>query len=144
MTNKLGTRSDEGVFRELSAQECYRLLGSATVGRVAFVGSTGQQLLPINFQYADEVIYFQTSRESVLAEMALGLDDVAFSVDCRDELLQKGWSVVISGSTSLVDDEALADEIRAVARLRPWAPGDRTLVIALTPHIISGRRVSKR
>lgn len=143
-TGHTESHTDTGIFRELSAQECYALLGTTTVGRVAFVGIAGQQLLPINFQYVDEVVYFQTSPESVLAEMADGLDDVAFSVDYREELEQKGWSVVISGSTSLVEDESLVQEVRSVARLRPWAPGDRSMVIALTPHHISGRKVSKR
>ncbi|MDQ3158158.1 MAG: pyridoxamine 5'-phosphate oxidase family protein [Actinomycetota bacterium] len=143
MTYTKETESAAGSFRELSAQECYGLLGTTTVGRVAFVGIAGQQLLPINFQYLDEVVYFQTSAESVLAEMADGLHDVAFSVDYREELLQKGWSVVILGSTSLVEDESRIQQVRAIARLRPWAPGDRSLVIALTPQRISGRRVSK-
>jgi len=99
--------------------------------------------LPVNFQFIDGVIYFQTSHDSILAEMAEGLDDVAFSVEYREELLQKGWSVVISGTTSIVEDESLVKEVRTVTRLRPWAPGDRPLVIALTPRSISGRKVSQ-
>lgn len=132
-----------GVFRKLSDQECWGFLATTTVGRVAFVGSTGQQLLPVNFQYLDGIVYFQTSLDSILAEMAEGMDDVAFSVDYREELFQTGWSVVVSGSSSKVDDESLMEEVTAVSRLRPWAPGDRTLVIALTPRAISGRKVSR-
>jgi uncharacterized protein len=131
------------MFRELSDQECYRLITSATVGQVAFVASTGQQLLPVNFQFIDDVIYFQIDAHSILAEMAEGLEDVAFSVGYREELQQKGWSIVISGRTSLVEDRAVIDEVRSVARLRPWAPGDRSMVIALTPRSISGRKVAQ-
>lgn len=132
-----------GKFRVLSEQECYGLLSTTTVGRVAFVATTGQQLLPVNFQYIDGVVYFQTSPDSILAEMAGGMDDVAFSVEYREELFQTGWSVVVSGVTAGVEDSLLADRVRSVARLRPWAPGDRTLVIALTPRQITGRKVSQ-
>lgn len=142
-TEQSQSQDYRGMFRELSDQECYRLVTSATVGQVAFVASTGQQLLPVNFQFIDEVIYFQIDARSILAEMAEGLDDVAFSVGYREELLQKGWSVVISGRTSLVEDAAVIAEVRSVARLRPWAPGDRSMVIALTPRNISGRKVAQ-
>ena len=132
-----------GLFRTLSDQECYGLLSTTTVGRVAFVSSTGQQLLPVNFQFLDGVVYFQTSPESVLAELAGGIEDVAFSVEYREELYQTGWSVVVRGNTSAVGDSLIADRVRAVARLRPWAPGDRSLVIALQPVGITGRKVSQ-
>lgn len=132
-----------GSIRTLSDQECWGLLATTTVGRVAFVASTGQQLLPVNFQFLDGRVYFQTSPQSILAELALGLDDVAFSVEYREELLQTGWSVVISGSSSIVEDPSELEEVLSVERLHPWAPGDRSLVIALTPLGISGRKVSR-
>jgi nitroimidazol reductase NimA-like FMN-containing flavoprotein (pyridoxamine 5'-phosphate oxidase superfamily) len=141
-TEPTTSHSDGGSFRKLSDQECYGLLGTTTVGRVAFAGHTGQQLLPVNFQFIDGVVYFQVSPGSVLGELAQGLDDVAFGVEYRDELLQTGWSVVITGSTSRVDDDSIVEQVRAVQRLRPWAPGDRTQVIALTPRVVSGRKVS--
>lgn len=123
-----------GMFRTLSEQECYGSLSTTTVGRVAFVASTGQQFLPVNFQYLDGVALFQTSPDSILAEMARSMDDVAFSVEHREKLFQTGWSVVVSGSTTRVEDSTLADQVRSVARLRPWALGDRKLVIALVPR----------
>ncbi|MEO6471767.1 MAG: pyridoxamine 5'-phosphate oxidase family protein [Aeromicrobium sp.] len=143
MTETARSPWEAGLFRKLSDQECYGLVASATVGQLAFVGSTGQQLLPVNFQFIDGIFYFQVSRDSVLAELAAGITDVAFSVGYREELLQKGWSVVVSGSTSSVDDESLVEEVRSVARLGPWAPGDRSLVVSLTPRSISGRKVAK-
>lgn len=134
---------ERGLFSKLKEQECYDLLGTGTVGHVAFIGSTGLQLLPVNFQLLDGVVYVQTARESILAELAKGLDDVAFSIDYREDLLQQGWSVVISGTSAVVNNESLIDRIRATRRLRPWAPGDRSVVIALTPRSISGRKVSQ-
>lgn len=132
-----------GLFRELNDHECLELLATGTVGHVAFVASTGIQLLPVNFQLLDGVVYIQIAQDSILAELAKGVEDVAFSVDHREDLIQRGWSVVISGHSSAVDDGALIEKIRAVRRLRPWAPGDRSLVIALTPRRISGRKVSQ-
>ncbi len=141
MTHTIPARP--GFIRELDEERCLALIASATVGRVAFVGTTGQQLLPVNFSLIDGTIYFQVAPDHVLAEMGTGLDDVAFGVEHRENMFQTAWSVVVSGSTSTVEDAELIERIINVQRLRPWAPGDRSLVVALTPRSISGRRVSQ-
>lgn len=141
-TDFTALHAKHGSLHTLSDQECWGLLSSTTVGRVAFVSASGIQLLPVNFQFLGGIIYFQTSPDSILAETGSGLD-VAFCVGSHDELLQTGWSVVISGTSSIVEDPLELADVRASDRLRPWAPGARSLVIAITPRITSGRKVSR-
>lgn len=131
-------------MRELSESECYELLGgTTTVGRVAFVTDDGQQLLPVNFVVVDRVVYLRTAPESVIANLARGHEDVAFGVDFHDDLLGRGWSVTASGSSREVEEVPVGATEDSARRPRPWAPGERDVVVALTPRAISGRRVRR-
>ncbi len=131
-------------MRELTQTECYELLGgTTTVGRVAFVNDDGQQLLPVNFVLVDRVIYLRTATDSVIADLASGHDDVAFGVDFHDDLLGRGWSVTVTGSSCAVDAVPAGDADDPVRSPQPWAPGERGVCIAVTPRAISGRRVRR-
>lgn len=126
----------------LDELECYELLSTTTVGRIAFVSHQGQQLLPLNFTVVDGVIYFRTREEGVLSELAEGLDDVAFEVDHHGTTTRDAWNVTVRGATSAVHEAAGLASTARLAALRPWPPGERALVVALTPRSIDGRRVS--
>jgi nitroimidazol reductase NimA-like FMN-containing flavoprotein (pyridoxamine 5'-phosphate oxidase superfamily) len=135
------TDATRSSFTVLSEQECRELLGTTTVGRVAFVSSEGQQLLPVNFVERDGDIYFRTTADSVLAQLAEGHDDVAFGVDYHDDTYQRGWNVTVFGSSARVEDPALISSLLATARPRPWAPGERDVMIVIHERRIGGRRV---
>lgn len=128
----------------LSETECYGLLGgTTTVGRLAFVNGDGQQLLPVNFVLVDRVVYLRTAPDSVIADLAKGHDDVAFGVDFHDDLLGRGWSVTVNGSSRAVDAVPDAPSGEPVRAPQPWAPGERDVVIAVSPRSVSGRRVRR-
>lgn len=133
-----------GSLKELPEQECWELLTTTTVGRVAFVDEDGQQLIPLNFAVVDGVVYFRTAPDSVLAGMADGMADVAFGVDYHAELYRDGWNVTVRGSTAAVEDQATAERLSAYEQVRPWAPGDRSLLVRLDSRSIAGRRVRAR
>jgi len=131
----------------MSREDCVTLLaGTTTVGRLAFESSTGQQLLPVNFVFRGGRVYFKTSPESTLSELAAGCGDVAFEIDYPDRLTQHGWSVLVKGKTREVA-EADVDLFPEAAppsgprTPRPWAPGARDILIELTPDQITGRRI---
>lgn len=140
------TRSASGV-ECMSREDCVTLLsGTTTVGRVAFRSSTGQQLLPLNFVFRRGRVYFKTSPSSTLAELAEGCSDVAFEIDFPNQWTQHGWSVLVKGKTHEV---AAADIDLSPEPLHPWAPktprawapGQREILIELTPEQITGRRI---
>jgi uncharacterized protein len=131
-------RSPSGV-EIMSPEDCVRfLVGTTTVGRLAFRSSRGQQLLPVNFVFRSERVYFTTSPDSILAELAEGCDDVAFEIDYPDRLMQHGWSVLVKGTTKKVSPTDVDLSPKAP---RPWAPGVRDILIELTPDEITGRRI---
>jgi hypothetical protein len=128
-------------LRTLAEHECWELMSSTTVGRVAFADAGGLQLIPLNFAVIDSQIYFRTSTDSVLDELAQGLDDVAFGVDFHASSYREGWNVTVKGSTSRVAEPGLYEQVMTWSRLRPWAGGDRGVVIRLEVRSIEGRRV---
>ena len=125
----------------LGRQECYELLSTTTVGRVAFVNADGLQLIPLNFAVIDSAIYFRTAIDSILDGLADGKDDVAFGVDHHSETSRDGWNVTVKGATSRVSDPALHEQVMSWSRLHPWAGGQRGVVIHLRVTSIEGRRV---
>lgn len=128
------------VIETMSPEDCVTLLGeTTTVGRVAFASSVGQQLLPVNFVFRNGRLYFATSADSVLAELAKGCSDVAFEIDYPDRMTQHGWSVVVRGETHAA--EAKVAEGASFRAPRPWAPGARDILIEMVPGQITGRRI---
>jgi len=129
------------VIEEMSPEDCVTLLAKTTnVGRVAFCSSDGQQLLPVNFVFQGDRLYFLTSSESTLAELANGCGDVAFEIDYADRMTQHGWSVLVRGATRAAVQGGLTDDL-PFRSPRPWAPGTREVLIELVPGEIAGRRI---
>lgn len=76
---------------------------------------------------------------------ASALRRVAFEADDVDVDRGTGWSVVVQGwgydFTRAIDHRS--EELRALP-LVPFAPGDRSYWVMITPVAISGRRIVRR
>lgn len=131
-----------GEYRELTRERCEELLGSTSVGRIAFCRPDGAHILPVNYRYGGSVLVIRTSPYGSLAVLAPGVDGVAFEVDHHNDLLQTAWSVVVRGRVAAIEDPG--SELAAEARPRPWAAGTRALFLRLTPDSITGRGVRRR
>lgn len=124
-----------GHLSSLEEPECERLVRSQTVGRVAWQSRVGLRVLPVAYVMDGPVIVFRTSPVSVLAQLA-DPQPVTFEVDDIDQDTRTGWSVVVEGTTGswTGHDEGPQPE--------PWAPGERPVLIAITPVSYSGRSVA--
>ena len=127
-----------GRLAELSVGECRDLMGSTSVGRIAFVDEDGPVVLPVNYVLDGEAVLFRTSPANTIARH-LDSATVAFEVDEFDDFTQSGWSVLARGVASFVE----ADEVPRDEGLRPfpWADGVRNLFVRITPVSVSGRRL---
>ncbi|MFZ0529467.1 MAG: pyridoxamine 5'-phosphate oxidase family protein [Propionicimonas sp.] len=124
-----------GHFTRPSAEDCRQLVRSHCVGRVAWVATGGLMVLPVTYACTGELICFLVDPASVLGELA-GSVPVAFEVDDIDVATATGWSVLVHGT-------AAADDGSSVLSLPvPWAPGERSLTIVITPSTYSCRAVS--
>lgn len=118
----------------IATDDCALLLGERVVGRVAWASSGGIVVLPVNYVYADGRILIRVAEGSLPAELAEA-GEVAFEVDDIDEETGTGWSVLVRGHARR--HAGAADTLP-----RPWAPGERTLLLEIEPTALSGRSVS--
>lgn len=131
-----------GSLTEMTATECLEIIGTTTVGVIAFVDAEGQQLIPVNFIVLDGLIYFRTVFNGFLSELSLGHDDVAFGAVHQDDASHSGWNVTARGSARGVEDRATINKVLSNPSLRPWAGGVRPTVIEVRPTSLAGRRVA--
>ena len=127
----------------ISPTRCRELLSTQSVGRVAWQGSDGLQILPVTYVYYDGSIVFRTAPNSPLSELS-GSTDVVFEIDEIDQRNHRGWSVVASGRAEAVDEPREVTRLLTEAGVVPWAPGDRKMLIQITPQKVTGRTVAAR
>lgn len=131
---------------DISAQRCRELLAShrPRLGRVAFAEDGDPDwpsVLPINYAYHEQAVYFRTFEGSKLFAALRG-QRVAFEVDNVDEHWQEGWSVVALGRLDLVDDVEEEQAVDAV--LWSWAAGQTERLVRLDVEQLSGREIIGR
>jgi len=126
-----------GHLRDITVEECWELLATKRVGRVAYCGPDGPEVLPMNYVVADGSVLFRTAPSSALGHH-LRLDVAAFEVDEIDDYTESGWSVLVRGTVDPVEPGDLAGIER---RPEPWAAGDRPLHLRLAPRTVTGRRL---
>jgi nitroimidazol reductase NimA-like FMN-containing flavoprotein (pyridoxamine 5'-phosphate oxidase superfamily) len=131
----------------LDEAECLRLISSAGVGRLAYVGRYGPTILPVNYAMHEGTIVFRTAHDSPTDEdLRTGIADaeykVAFEIDELDPALREGWSVLVQGAVHHVTSEAERASVLE-AGVEPWAGGVRELFLRIRPTRITGRRIQK-
>jgi hypothetical protein len=121
---------------DLSAEECWSLAVTQPVGRLAWSGPAGPQVVPVNFDVTDRRVLVRTAAYSALAREC---DDspVAFEVDHYDAETHTGWSVVMHGHAHVDYSGGRSGKDPEV-----WAPGARALRVVIDVEQITGRRVS--
>jgi nitroimidazol reductase NimA-like FMN-containing flavoprotein (pyridoxamine 5'-phosphate oxidase superfamily) len=122
---------------EIPTFDCWHLLESAEIGRVAWNGPHGVAVVPVNYAIADGALWFRTSPYSQLARECGG-QWVAVEIDSVDRATRSGWSAVIRGTAEVID----ADEApQHLAEFQVWPSGVRHLFIRVEPLEMSGRRL---
>ena len=125
---------------EIDRGQCLELLGTTSVGRVAFLVEGRPVILPVNYAVDGETIVFRTAEDTVLNQVAL--QAVAFEVDRIDETSQTGWSVLAQGVAQDVSHaiDTKSERLRALA-LVSWAPGRRHRWFGIKADVLTGRRL---
>lgn len=131
---------DHAGLEILPFEACLRLLASVPLGRVSFSADGEVVVLPVNHAMDGQDVVFRTARGSKLAA-AEEQDLVAFEADDYDRQARSGWSVLVTGRTAVVDEEA---EIQRLGRLglHPWATAvERPFWVRIRPSSVTGRRI---
>jgi len=110
------------------------------VGRVAFVEDGEPVILPVNHGLDGNSVIFRTASGSKLIA-AENEVPVAFEVDAFDADRRMGWSVVIRGAASVVEDPTEVSRC-ATLGVPPWADlVERTNWVRIRAYSLTGREV---
>ena len=125
---------------ELGGAEALRLLGSVSLGRIAFTRHALPTIRPVNHIVDDGVIVIRTHEGAALTSRSLRADGpgvvVAYEADSIDPDTHLGWSVVVTGYAHLVTD---ADELARYQRLlRPWVRQSMDYTARIHPDLVTG------
>ena len=94
-------QDEPGIVDTLSTHDCWTLLASATVGRLALVVNGRPEIFPVNHVVDHGSVVFRTSPGTKLA--AIGdATPVAFEVDGLDVEAGIAWSVILKGRAARV------------------------------------------
>lgn len=126
----------------LEDEVCRQLLVRSRFGRVGFVGSNGPEVLPVNAMFADGDVLFRTAAGSPLDRWVDG-HVVAFEVDHTDPVAETGWSVLVRGRGSRLDDPARVAALDDT-EVHPWAPRSNEQWMAIRPETITGRLIRRQ
>jgi nitroimidazol reductase NimA-like FMN-containing flavoprotein (pyridoxamine 5'-phosphate oxidase superfamily) len=122
----------------LDQHECWELLRSAEVGRLAVSILERPDIFPINHVVDRGRIVFRTAAGTKLAAAVLGRA-VAFEVDGYDPTNGEAWSVVAKGRAHEL--EMMHDVVDALdLPLFPWSAGPKPRFVRIDPDSVTGRR----
>jgi uncharacterized protein len=124
--------------QELTRSECFELLASEHLGRVAVTDDRGPVVFPVNFTLDRHTVVFRTEAGTKLYAASRG-SRVCFEADGADVAARTGWSVIVRGEITEVTDRA---EVARLGELRVWGPGARTHYVRILPAQLTGRRIA--
>lgn len=122
----------------LDRDECWSLMRSAPVGRLAVSIAAHPDIFPINFVIDHGTVVFRTAEGTKLAASLLGVA-VAFEVDGYDPDAGEAWSVVVKGRAAEI--ERMHELFDAMdLPLFPWHAAPKHRFVRIVPDEITGRR----
>lgn len=141
MRSRTAEPSDAGGLEEIDELECWRLLGSQTVGRIAVIVGHYPLVFPVNYAVVAQGVVFRTAAGTKL--WATHRSNISFEVDSIDMATQTGWSVLVRGSAREITVDRNPELVTAVreAAPEPWAPGPHEYLVRVVADAISGRRI---
>jgi nitroimidazol reductase NimA-like FMN-containing flavoprotein (pyridoxamine 5'-phosphate oxidase superfamily) len=123
---------------ELELSECWDLLQSVSVGRLAVVIADQPEIFPINFVVHERGLYFRSAAGTKLAGAVIS-GRIAFEVDGYEPHDRSAWSVVVKGRALLVEKMMEVFEAQDLP-LFPWVASPKPDIVRIEPTEITGRR----
>ncbi|UVJ41272.1 pyridoxamine 5'-phosphate oxidase family protein [Arthrobacter sp. CJ23] len=128
------------VSDNLDEQQCWELLRSHSTGRFGFVDDGRVMILPVNYVVHQTAIYFRTSAEGPIGDAVPRLTS-SFQIDEARADRSEGWSVLVSGPSSRVEEPELLTHLWGQIMSEPWAGGDRGQFVRVHAAQVTGRHV---
>ncbi|WP_286275891.1 pyridoxamine 5'-phosphate oxidase family protein [Mycobacterium antarcticum] len=120
----------------LSVADCWDLLSNMPLGRLVTSVDGRPAIFPVNFAVQRRTILFRTAEGTKLVSTAIN-HDVLFEADHYDAA--EGWSVIVSGSASVLRSDEDLDEANR-AGLLSWTATTKQHFVRIRPLNVTGRR----
>ncbi len=136
-----GSATDHSGLRVMGLEECLSRVDEAPVGRLAFPLDGEIAVLPVNHVLDGVDICFRTAGGSKI-QAAVDGDAVSYEVDAWDGARRSGWSVLVHGTATIVDDDAQTARLEAAAP-PPWFDLDpeQTRWVRVSTRQVTGRMI---
>jgi uncharacterized protein len=121
----------------LEPNDCWALLRSQDVGRVAVSIGDRPDIFPLNYVVDHGTVVFRTAEGTKLAGALKG-EAVAFEADGYEPDRGEAWSVVVKGHAEEISRHELLDS--ADLPLFPWHTAPKQRFVRIVPDEITGRR----
>jgi hypothetical protein len=122
----------------LDNHECWHLLRTVSVGRLAVWVDDHPDIFPINYKVDHGTLVFRTGDGTKL-QAATGDTPVALEADGVDADTGVAWSVVVKGQAAPVrNTQDLMDTVGLL--LFPWQAGTKEHFVRITADTVTGRR----
>lgn len=126
---------------QLTESQCWALLRTALVGRMAVVVAGAPDIFPVNHVVDQGSLVFRTAEGTKL--LAAAGHRVAFEVDGYDPATGQAWSVVAKGQAHEV--KQLHDVLDAMElNVFPWNASPKPRFVRIEPDEVTGRRFHAR
>jgi hypothetical protein len=123
----------------LEPNNCWALLRSHEVGRLAVSIEDRPDIFPINYVVDHGTVVFRTAEGTKLAG-AIEAEAVAFEADGYEPGSGEAWSVVVKGhAEEITRVDELLDTVVGLP-LFPWHAAPKQRFVRIVPDEISGRR----
>src|SRR4051794_9758040 len=132
--------TDRRGLRVLDLEGCLARAAHHEIGRAAFASDGEITILPVTYLIDGTGVSFLTTWGSKLQVAADG-GRMAFEVDETDPATRSGWSVLLQGAATLLDDDVRIADLNSRG-MSPW-PGSETPTfwVHLRPDSVSGREI---
>ena len=122
----------------LASNDCWQLLRSVSVGRLAVWVQDHPDIFPVNYKVDGGTLVFRTG-EGTKLRSAVGNTPVAMEADGVDSSTGIAWSVVVKGQAAPVQGtEEVLDTVGLL--LFPWEAGKKEHFVRIIPDEVTGRR----
>jgi len=132
---------DRGL-EEIGEDECFALLQSQDLGRLAIVRDGQPEIFPVNYGLDGHTVTIRTQPGVKLVNAILA--KVAFEVEDIDQVSREGWVVEVRGVAEDISEaiDPWSERARAT-NVRPWVMGPHEHQIAISHPQVSGRRLRR-
>lgn len=134
----MDTAATEPEAESLGLHDCWRYLRSTSLCRLAFSRGDTVEIFPVNYVPSNGTLLIRTAGGTKMDAIA-ERKPVSLEADGLNQYGTIAWSVILKGHAVVVSDEGETQDAME-AGLSPWQPGQKNVLLRITPEEISGRK----